>query len=303
MTLLPRLWRDRRSLAAALRQCLLVVLLSALPAAAMAEGPALWVARDADSTLYLFGTAHALKPGTEWRTAALDAKLQSASQLILEVANPDDQAAILPVIQQYGLSPERPLSSLLTPEELQQLDAAAQSMGLSAAKLDSMRPWLAAVTLSAAPVIRAGYLPNSGADMVLRRDAMARGMTVTGFETAEEQIQVFAGFPEDGQLRYLRRVLSDYTTGAPQLDNTVEAWRKGDVAGIETFGIQPVRDTGAVVYDRVIVARNRKWVDRIDTLLAGEGIAFVAVGALHLAGPDSLIEMLKSRGVKVERIE
>ena len=91
---------------------------SAVRAVPQAEGtgPALWVVRDADSTLYLFGTVHVLRPTTAWGSARVDAAFDSADQVWFEISNPDDQAAIMPLIQQHGLSPDRPLSSLLTAE-------------------------------------------------------------------------------------------------------------------------------------------------------------------------------------------
>src|SRR5690606_29882119 len=119
-------------------------------------GPALWVVRDADSTLYLFGTMHLLRPTTGWGSARIDRAFASASRLIMEVDSPEDQSALLPLIRRHGLSPDRPLSGLLTPAELATLDAAARTMGGSAADMEPMRPWLAGVTIQSASVIRAG---------------------------------------------------------------------------------------------------------------------------------------------------
>ena len=106
------------------------------PAAARAvpqaegKGPALWVVRDADSTLYLFGTVHVLRPTTAWGSPRVDAAFDSADQIWFEISNPDDQAAVVPLIQQYGLSPDRPLSSLLTAEEMTTLNNVAAGAGL-----------------------------------------------------------------------------------------------------------------------------------------------------------------------------
>ena len=180
-------------------------------------GPALWVIRDADSTLYLFGTVHVLRPTTAWGSDRVDAAFASASQLILEVSNPDDQAAAMPLIQQYGISPETPLSSLLTADELAALDVAARSMGLTAAQMDPFRPWLAALTLSVAPLTRAGYDPQSGVDLLLKARAEAAGVPVSGFETIDEQLGILAGFPEAGNscvvpLRISRTRRSSWTS-------------------------------------------------------------------------------------------
>ena len=288
----------RHAVGAAFGVALTAALVGSLPTTALAQtpaaaastpapraegnGPALWVVRDADSTLYLFGTVHVLRPTTAWGSDTVDAAFDSASRLILEVANPDDQAAAMPLIMQYGISPETPLSSLLTADELAALDVAAKSIGLSAAQMDPMRPWLAALTLSVAPLTKAGYDPTSGVDLLLKARAEASGKTVTGFETLDEQISILATFPEAGQLTVLRSTLED-----------------GEDA---TIGVQPMRDASELMYQALLVDRNANWAGQIETLLEGSGTVFIAVGAAHLAGDDSVQSILAARGVTVERV-
>ena len=110
------------------------------PIQASAANPALWVVRDADSTLYLFGTVHFLRPTTAWESPRVTEAFDSADLLVLEVADPNDQAALLPLIQQHGMAPDTPLSSLLTAEELASLDAAARTIGASTAAMDGCAP-------------------------------------------------------------------------------------------------------------------------------------------------------------------
>ena len=265
-------------------------------------GPAMWVIRDADSTIYLFGTVHVLRPTTAWGSDTVDAAFDSASQLILEVSNPDDQAAAMPLIQQYGLSPQTPLSSLLTADELEALDVAARSMGLSAAQLDPLRPWLAALTLSVAPLTKAGYDPQSGVDLLLKARAEAAGKPVSGFETIDEQIRILAGFPEAGQLAFLRSTLEDFEDATVELDKLVAAWAGGDVEAIEVIGVAPMRDESELMYQSILVNRNVNWAGQIETLLEGSGTVFIAVGAAHLAGDDSVQTILAARGVTVDRV-
>ncbi|MDI1282696.1 TraB/GumN family protein [Brevundimonas sp.] len=269
---------------------------------AQGNGPALWVIRDADSTIYLFGTVHVLRPDTAWQTDRVDAALDSASRLILEVANPDDQAAAMPLIQQYGISPQTPLSTLLTADELAALDTAARTMGMTAAQLDPLRPWLAALTLSVAPMTRAGYDPRSGVDLLLKARMEAAGKPVDGFETLDEQIRLLAGFPETGQLDFLRSTLDDFEDATTELGRLVSAWADGDVAAINAVGVEPMRDASALMYQSLLVDRNVNWAGQIQTLLDGSGTVFIAVGAAHLAGEDSVQVQLAQRGVTVERV-
>ncbi|MDI1325209.1 MAG: TraB/GumN family protein [Brevundimonas sp.] len=264
-------------------------------------GPGLWVIRDADSTLYLFGTVHVLRPTTAWGSAKVDAAFASADHIWFEISNPDDQAALVPLIQQHGLSPARPLSSLLTAEEMIALNAAASGAGLTAAQIDPFRPWLAGLTLSVAPLVKAGYDPQSGVELILKARADAAGKPVHGFETIDKQIGILAGMSEADQLSFLRSTLEAYGDATVELDEMVGAWATGDVATLERVAVDEMRDEAPAVYQALLVQRNTDWAGQIQTLLAGSGTAFIAVGAAHLAGDDSVQEILADRGVAVTR--
>ena len=278
------------------------------PAAAAApaiqgQGPALWVVKDADSTLYLFGTVHVLRPTTGWNSPRVQAAFESASDIWFEISNPDDQAAVIPLVQQYGMSPQTPLSSRLTAEEVAQLDVAAQTIGLTAAQMEPMKPWLVGLTLSVAPLLKAGYDPQSGVEQALKARAIAAGKPVHGLETIEEQIGMLATLPDDVQLELLRETLKDYDQAVVRLDSMVEAWAKGDVKALDKIVVEEMKTDAPELYKALLVDRNTDWADQIQTQLQGSGTAFIAVGAAHLTGDDSVQSILKSRGVAVESVE
>ena len=273
---------------------------TAAPAPIQGEGPALWVIKDADSTLYLFGSVHVLRPTTGWASPRVEAAFDSASDIWFEISNPDDQAAVMPLVQQYGLSLDTPLSSRLTPEENAELDEAARAMGASAAQLQPMKPWLAALTLSVAPLTKAGYDPKSGVELVLKARAEAAGKPIHGFETIDKQIGILASLPDDVQMAFLRETLKDYENAVVMLDSMVEAWAKGDVATLDRIMVEEMKEASPALYQALLVDRNTDWANQIQTLLAGSGTAFIAVGAGHLTGDESVQAILQQRGVTVE---
>lgn len=278
----------------------------AAPAAAPAiqgQGPALWVIKDADSTLYLFGSVHVLRPTTGWASPRVNAAFDSATDVWFEITNPEDQAAMMPLIQQYGLSPQTPLSSRLTPEEVAQLDVAAKTIGASAAQLDPLKPWLAALSLSVAPLVKAGYDPQSGVELALKARAQAAGKRLHGFETLEKQVGMLATLPDDVQLEFLRETLKDFDEAVEMLDSMVEAWAKGDVQALDRIVVEEMKTDAPELYKVLLVDRNTDWANQIQTLLQGSGTAFIAVGAAHLTGDDSVQSILQSRGVAVETVE
>jgi uncharacterized protein YbaP (TraB family) len=265
------------------------------------QGPALWVVRDADSTLYLFGTVHVLRPSTAWGSPRVDAAFDSADQIWFEISNPDDQAAIVPLIQQYGISPDRPLSSLLTADEMTALNAAAAAAGMPAGQIDVFRPWFAAIVLSVAPSIRAGYDPRSGVETVLKARAEAAGKPISGLETIDKQVAILAGMSEAEQLAFLRTLLESYEDATVELDRMVGAWAAGDVALLEEIAVDEMRSESPALYEALLVRRNTDWANQIQTMLEGSGTIFMAVGAAHLAGDDSVQEILEDRGLTVTR--
>lgn len=264
-------------------------------------GPALWVVRDDDSTIYLFGTVHMLRPTTAWGSARVDAAFDSADQIWFEISNPDDQAAIMPLVQQHGISPDRPLSSLLTAGEMTALNAAAAAAGMPAGQIDVFRPWFAGLALSVAPLIKAGYDPRSGVEIVLKERAEAAGKPVQGLETIDKQVGILAGMPEADQLAFLRSLLESWEDATVELDRMVDAWASGDVALLEQIAIDEMRSETPALYEALLVRRNLDWADQIQTLLEGSGSVFIAVGAAHLAGEDSVQEILEGRGLTVTR--
>jgi uncharacterized protein YbaP (TraB family) len=267
------------------------------------EGPALWVVKDADSTLYLFGTVHVLRPTIGWASDRVNAAFDSADEIWFEISDPDNQAAIMPLVQQYGVSPDKPLSSLLTAEEIADLDAAAKTVGMTAAQLDPMRPWLAGLTLSVAPLIKAGYDPQSGVELALKARAEAAGKPIKAFETIDKQVRILATMGEPIQLEFIRQTLEDFDDAVKMLDDMVDAWSRGDVTELDRVVVEDMQQEAPGVYKAILVDRNADWANQIETLLEGSGTAFIAVGAAHLAGEDSVQAMLTQRGVDVERLE
>jgi len=261
------------------------------------------VVRDSDSTLYLFGSVRVLRPTTDWASRRVDAAFDSADEVWFEVTNPDDQAAALPLIQRHGLSLDRPLSSRLTAEEMAELETAARTAGMTADQLEPMRPWLAALSLSMAPLVKAGFDPKSGVELVLRARAEAVGKPVKGLETLGQQVGLLASLSEEAEMAFLRSALETFEEASERLDGLVDAWADGDVETVESLGVDEIREDSEEVYQIMLARRNADWARQIETLLEGSGTAFIAVGAAHLAGPDSVQALLEREGVRVERVD
>ena len=262
------------------------------------EGPALWVIRDADSTVYLFGAVHLLRPGAAWGSDKVDAAFDSASDVWFEVVNPDDQTAMMTAIRDHGLSPERPLSSRLTEPEKARLDAAVRAMGMDPAQIDPMRPWFAAMLVGVTPLTTAGYDPTAGVELNLRARATAAGKTLHGFETLDQQLAGLASMTDEGQTTYLRHYLAHSDEAVSEMDRLVAGWTVGDLEAVSAYARANGRDISDETHEIFMARRNADWAGQIETLLAGSGTAFIAVGAAHLVGDDSVQALLADKGIE-----
>jgi len=266
--------------------------------------PAMWRVKGAHGTVYLFGSVHVMKPNVVWESAKVKAALDGSDLLYLEIANIDDVASAQPIVMQFGIDAAHPLSTKITKDDEALLDAAAKTMGLPGAQaFEPMQPWLVSVELSTLPMAKAGYDPKSGIDMKLLTQAKDSQKTVKGFETMAEQMHMIADVPQDEQVKMLHKDLVELDKSAAQTNDLVAAWEKGDVETIGKIDNDELALKYPEEYKRVVVDRNTKWAATMDGLLKdpATGTVFVAVGAAHLAGPDSVLKMLEKDGWKVER--
>jgi uncharacterized protein YbaP (TraB family) len=152
------------------------------------------------------------------------------------------------------------------------------------------------------PLMQVGYDPASGVEARLKALAREAGKPVRTLETLEQQIGFFADLPADAELAFLLSALDEVDSGPAMLDALVAAWSAGDVEALDALMVDQMAAEYPALYDALLVRRNRNWAGQIQTLLAGEGVAVIAVGAAHLVGDDSVQVQLASRGLTVERL-
>jgi uncharacterized protein YbaP (TraB family) len=263
--------------------------------------PAMWVVRDKDSTLYLFGTMHALSPETVWNGPAIKDAMAGSEEVWFEAEPPTDPAAIQSIVRQFGIDRAKPLSSKLTSAEMATFSEAIGKMGMKIEQVDAMRPWFAAMNLAGLPLIEAGYDQAKGADPLLLAAAKASGKRIRTFESAEQQMRFFADLSPQIELELLRETLKSYKDGPAEIRKMEAAWARGDEKAVWSLGGASMKTQFPAVYAALLSDRNRKWADTIVKELEGKGTDFIAVGSLHLVGPDSVQSLLKARGYAVHR--
>ncbi len=265
--------------------------------------PALWTATDEDTTVYLFGTVHILKPGTQWRTPEFDAAFASADAIYFEAdtTSPEAEQAVGPLIMQYGLYTDgRTLRDVLDDADEKEVEEAAALLGLPMSALDPMKPWTASINLTFTQLMQDGFDPESGVEIVLEADAAAAGKPLRYFETMEQQLMFFAGMDEEDQIASLVATAEMLEDSPDMIDDLITDWQEADIDGIAEL-MSDVDVLGSeAIYQTLIVNRNADWVEQIEALMQDEaGTFFIAVGAGHLAGEDSVIAQLRADGIDV----
>ena len=265
--------------------------------------PALWTLSDEDTVVHLFGTVHILKPGTEWRTPQFDAIFETADAIYFEadVSSPEAATAMARLVPQLGIFTDGTrLSDILDEEEEREVREAVEHIGVPMSAVEPMKPWLATVQLSVQALVKQGYKPDSGVETVLTRAATQSGKPMRFLETGEQQLRFFADMSQEDQVEFLVASAVQIEENPELLDTLVTEWTQGDVRAIGEIMAKPEVMGSQHVYDVLIVERNANWTEQIDTLMEEEGGTFlIAVGAGHLAGADSVVEMLRTKGYEV----
>ncbi|NNE57604.1 MAG: TraB/GumN family protein [Hellea sp.] len=267
--------------------------------------PALWKMGDSDTTIYLFGTVHVLPVGLEWQNEVIEDAFSESDTVYFEIDVESDETSdtFSRLVKETGYLPVgENLFDKMNRKEAKKVKKALAEINYDPEAIADMMPWNASMNISDYHIMVEGYNPLKGVEMVLWAEGMDQGKNFGHMETVEEQFVAISGGDFDEQLEEL----INWAESADEIDEAlsfiIEEWRDGDVNGLSVLTSKDL-DTSEGSYDRILVSRNRTWVPRIEAILDDPGSHFIAVGAAHLAGPDSVILMLEDKGYQLDQIQ
>ena len=275
------------------------------PQAAQArEAPALWSVSDADTTVYLFGTIHLLPENYKWRTPALEKAVNSSQELVVEtIVDDKNPQALVSTLMGMALSPGLPpIGERVPASKRRALDAAIAKSGVPRAAFDRMETWAAAFMLLGNQFRDMGLKSGEGVEPVLKGEFTSEGKPIGELETNAEQLGFFDTLPEKAQRELLAGAIETPGDTKAEFQAMLTAWQRGDVNAIaRTFN----HDLGASpeLRDALLKRRNANWSRWIEQRMEKPGSVMIAVGAGHLAGRDSVVDLLKRNGLHVHRIQ
>lgn len=277
------------------------------PAVAVRQGGAMFQIQRDGRSAYLFGTIHVGKADFYPMDAKVLQALQQSCCLALEI-DPGDTQAMIPLMKKYGFYQDGKAHQKDLPPKLQkQLAALLEKYNMAPEQVASLKPWLIATMLGISEYASQGYLSQYGVDSTLASLAKSSNKRLVELETAEAQLALLGKLSPAEQVQFLQDSVDEIQDPAKaqrSLD-LVNLWRNGDIDGLAAMLAEMnAEDSFASRFMQraLLDGRNPGLADGIAKLTATADHPFVAIGMLHLVGPDSVLAILQQRGYTVKRV-
>ncbi len=261
----------------------------------------LWEVTDGSSTVHLLGSIHLLRPDVYPLDPTIYEVFDSADVVAFELDAAELAQAATAMMARGMYQSGRTIADDLPADLLGELERRGQELSLPPAMVRGMKPWFAAMTLSALVLQRAGFDGASGIDAHFHQRAAAAGKRTMGLETADDQLSALDGLSAEAQVMFVRRTLADLDSAVAKLDHSTTLWQAGDADALAALMTESMRGQPELE-ERLLTNRNRQWVPQIEALLRGGERAMVIVGLAHLVGEGSVVDLLEKRGYTVQRL-
>ena len=266
--------------------------------------PAAWHVDGDNADLWLLGSVHYLRDQDYPLPTIIGDLYEQADTLVMELDLDDlDLLAVQGSFMQAGVLPESSsLRTVIDPQIYDLTAARAAELGLPIALLERLEPWLVALTLMDVGMNRLGYQASQGLEQYLLRRSRADEKPILGLESPDDQIGIFDALSGADQEALLMQTLTDLQAPEENMTRLLDAWREGSLDKLAAelgadFEDLPDLETA------LISARNRRWVVKLEQLLRDGGRYLVVVGALHLVGENSVVDLLTAHGLDVTVVD
>ena len=262
----------------------------------------LWTVETPSNKIYLLGSLHLLKQDAYPLAAAIEKAYADSRIIIFEtdiaaLQTPEAQAKLL----ELGVYPaDQNLFGDLDENTRQQLEKKMSEIGLPVEQFSRFKPWFVALTLTTLELQRLGFNPNYGIDMYFFNKAKADGKEIGFLEPAEFQINLLGNMAEADQSDFLSQTLKDLEVVNELAGDLVVSWKNGDADKLHEL-LSKSFDSYPHLHNRLLIQRNKNWVKQIEGALRKNKNVLFVVGAGHLVGPESVVDLLKKKGYQVNQ--
>jgi uncharacterized protein YbaP (TraB family) len=276
----------------------------ALPAAAAAD-PAAWrVAGRDGGEVTLFGSMHVLRQSDHPLPKSVDALLERADTIVMEL-DLDDVDALAQqrlIVNSAVLPPGQTIADVIDADLYRALEQRSTELGVDLKLMNRFEPWFLAITLLDQGLSKFGFVGQYGVEQYVLQHALRGRKEIVGLETFEFQIRIFDSLSPSSQQAMLAQTLDELDEAESAMAEMAAAWRAGELEELGDELLEEFEDFPGL-YETLVTKRNAVWAEALERMLRDGRRHLVVVGALHLVGNDSLIELLTERGHAVERID
>jgi hypothetical protein len=266
--------------------------------------PGLWLLADEDTKIYLFGTTHMLAPGFKWRSPALDRVASAADELVVETYEPPgseaDAAFLLSILHEEPV----PVLERVPPEHRAALAALLDRHKMPLDNASFLKTWMLAIMLGYAEELEGWGVDEledaPGVEDVLEEQFRKAKKPISSVESPEAGLDAFDALPEAEQVKLLLEIVAPAKDTKEQEARSDELWAQGRY---EEAYARDMEDFPPVLFEGLVVKRNAAWTEWLEKRSKQPGTVLFAVGAAHLAGPESVQIMLAKRGLEAKRVD
>jgi uncharacterized protein YbaP (TraB family) len=284
-----------RALAAAVALATPIAAQTAAPAPGASGRHMLWTVSKGETTVYLLGSIHVLTPDVYPLPAVIDSAFLDAERVVFETSLDTAMLRAGEMLTRGTFADGRTLEDALAPETYALLEQTLPKFGVPLAQVQRFEPWFVGMLLTQITAQRSGLRPEYGIDMHVKGRAQQAGKPLGSLESVDFQMGLFDSLSPADQDAFLRSSLAGIDTAARTFEAMKQAWRTGDAEGLARSSDVSMQKYPAV-RAALLVDRNRRWVPQIEAMLNGPDDVLVVVGAGHLVGRESVVELLRERG-------
>jgi len=290
------------SLSIYLIQSLVIVVMAFWLVSVSGHAASVWRVDGGEATVFLAGSIHFLRSGD--KVPAVYEKVYSQSDTIALEVEPHrlkESGATGLYIKEGRCGAGKQISDYLNTEVQELLERRLQQMPQHAAAIHYMRPWMASMFLTIWELQRLGAEPELGVDHAYYRQAIRDGKTTTSLEIPRAHVMFLASLSHQEENVFLKQTLLTLDDTEMMFDELVAAWQQGEESVLaEWFHDIQMQESGII--EKLLLQRNRNWINRLEEYLQGEQTVMVIAGVAHMVGPGSVIDLLKKRGYTIRKL-
>ena len=272
------------------------------PAVQQTRNSCLWSVQTQSNKFYFLGSLHVLKQDAYPLSAAIGNAYSDSQKIVFEtdiaaMHEPAMQAKML----ELGLYPQgQNMLQNLNAGTRHMLEKKMTELGLPLEQFSRFKPWFMALTLTTLELQKLGFNPMYGVDVHFFNKATADGKEIGSLEPVSYQLNLLGKMDKQNQNAFLNQTLKDLELVNELAGDLVKFWKAGDANKLHALLYRSFKDYPEL-HERLLIRRNKKWLEKVENLMQGNKNVLFVVGAGHLVGPQSLVDLLRKKGYKVKQ--